>query len=209
MKVSLMMSLAASVMTSSAAIAVDDRGRVRCRHGLANFSSAEHPTREGIHPGQPTDVGAHRVRVRCPTGGCGKLAVRMKEHWRRLLDYPLYPQGRPDLFAMRIVLIARLAQVESLFSRFKQRGLANPGATRPHTVDLSEQEAYMALCAASFTALTLADQRQRRGIALAPLPGGLSPTSQPGDVSDQSDLQPAASVPAARPALRLIDGGRA
>lgn len=42
---------------------------------------------------------------------------------------------------MRLALNARLqSQVESGISQYKQRGLANPGATRARTIDLVAQE---------------------------------------------------------------------
>ena len=123
----------------------------------------------------------------------------------------MYASGRPALFAMRVLLIARLAHVESLFSRFNQRGLANRGATRARTIDRVEQEAYMALCAAFFTGLALADQRQRRGPLLESTDPNEPPTPPKTlDRDDDEDGHPLIGTPVpGRPTWRVIAGGRA
>jgi hypothetical protein len=225
-----------AITTEGKSLAITARGEVLCPHGACHHVGMPAVPREGLSPGEAAPDGQFRVRVICPlekerlqaeragdirrtrdlaTRSCGKLSVRSEHHWARLGHYPHHGLGRPDLYAQRQVDIVRLTQIESFINRIKSLGLANPGAARARMALLVEHEAFMSLGSATLTALTLADQRRRRGITFHVEPGGRGPTS-PRDharqiVQNQPTTVAVGNDPhaARRAAFRVIPGGQA
>lgn len=220
---------------SDRALAITAQGEVLCPHGKCAHVGMPAVPRDGLKPGEEVKHQKFIVRVNCPleaeraaalkagdrrrerelaTESCGKLSVRAEHSWRRLAHLPHHPLGRPDLYAERQVLIARLSGVESFIGRIKSLGLANPGAARSRVGLLMEHESYMALGSAALTALALADQRQRRGITFHSHPGGIQPPTPREHAQQLAEQRPNTLVvgnddsPAARRAgFRVLPGG--
>jgi len=95
----------------------------------------------------------------------------MNLNWRRLTAIPHHPHGRPDLYALREAMLLRAKLADSAFNRIKTgRKMGIEGPARARLLSKDSQEALLSLSLVSLTALTLADQRQRRGIT--PMLGG-------------------------------------
>lgn len=143
-------------------------GRLVCSaHGKPlEFAGDEHPTRGGLHPGQSTKEGEHRIRGVCTHSNpmhprpCGRLSLRMNVNWLRLTGIPHHRDGNPERHATRLALLARLNHVESLFNRLKTgMHLGDDGSTRTRVEDRAALEALVSLAFTSMTAFTVADQR--------------------------------------------------
>jgi hypothetical protein len=150
---------------------ISGSGVAYCReHGQQlTFLGSEWPSREGLAPGEPHQKAAieeHRKKFRSRwTGegqcGCGRLSAAASVSWSALPFYPHTPYGRPDLFAMRVALLAARNQSESAFSSleigFKQ-ALASGVRTRLLAND--KVEGLISLAFTTRALILLADQRR-------------------------------------------------
>ncbi len=159
-----------------------------------------------LYPGQ-TSTEDYRVRARCEHHGgngggrpCGHLSLKAEFDWSKLTRYPHHARGRPELYAMRQVMLARLGQIESLFNVLKSGNmLGGSGPSRTKMCNRTTHEALIDLAFLGTTALTLADQRQRRGIRV-PRPGsGTAPVTTPGAAGTASTAPSTPSSPAQPP----------
>ena len=213
---------------------VAGRGELICAaHGRrVDYETLDRPSREGLRPGQTSDERAFRYRVACShqkdragqaAGACKRLSLPAQFDWSKLTYYPHHDRGRPDLYAMRQVLLsARLGQVESVFNALKGGyKLGGTGAGRTRIRELHVHEALISLAFLGRTALTVLDQRQRRGLRASPPVGarltqemtGPTPGSSNGDgavvqsADEKSHLPPlstalAGAVSPVRPSQR-------
>lgn len=127
-----------------------------------------------------TEAADFRVRALCTHHGgavgggkpCGHLSLKADTDWSKLTRYPHHASGRPELYAMRQAMLVRLGQIESLWNVLKTGNmLAGSGPTRTKMCNRTTHEALISLAFLGTTAITLADQRQRHGIAVPPLAG--------------------------------------
>jgi len=115
-------------------------------------------------PYNGADLQTNRLRFTCPDG-CGKPGLSMRHHWSALTYYPHHPNGRPDLHAMRLALLARRNACESLFSSLKVGNkLGLRGASRTRLREFEKVQALVSLALTFKTAAVLADQRTQRGL---------------------------------------------
>lgn len=163
---------------SGSVIAISHQGHLVCdphRRRLP-FHSYELASRTGLAPGKSSDEGAFRIRANCERGtqlrpqACKRLGLRMSVNWHRLTRYPHHGDGRPELYAMRLAMLARLNQVEGIFNRLKNGlMLGTSGGSRNRILDLRALEAAFSLGCLSMTALSLAHERLERGITVGPI----------------------------------------
>ncbi|MGB7160169.1 MAG: hypothetical protein WBD40_19030 [Tepidisphaeraceae bacterium] len=167
-------------------------GRTRCRdhNRLLPFHSFERPSRNGLRPGQgapghPDSDGYKRellsregqFRVRYADTHdplhSARPSLRADIDWRRLCAVPRYPEGRPDLYALRRALMVRLRnQMEGHFSRtLTAVGLGTDDADRVRLQDMDSLSVLFQLAELRFSALSLAAERAHLGQAPPPLPG--------------------------------------
>lgn len=140
------------------------------------YDGYEVASRRGLAPGKSSDEGAFRIRGRCDRGTqlrpqpCKRPGLRMNVSWQRLTRYPHHGNGRPELYAMRLAMLARLSQVESIFNRLKNGlMLGTGGGNRNRILDRGALEAAFSLGCLSMTALSLAQERLARGINVGPI----------------------------------------
>jgi hypothetical protein len=150
---------------SGSVVAIGEHGELHCQHGhKLSFSTAETPGRTDLTPGKAhPQEGAFRVRAEgCPK--CGKPGLQMSAQWARLTFVPHFSSGNPNGHAFRLALLARLSQAESFFQRLKSgRKIATVGTDRARVRDRRVAEMLVSLACISYTALTLADQREQAG----------------------------------------------
>ena len=156
-------------------------GQLICRAHMkpAKTVSFEPGKRDPSLAAGQTSGNEFRVRARCEQHGggsgagrpCGHLQVKAEFDWSKLTRYPHHANGRPELYAMRQAMLIRLSQIESLFNALKTGHLvAGSGPTRTRMTNKTTHGALIDLAFLGTTALTLADQRQRRGVCAPPLP---------------------------------------
>jgi len=151
----------------------DADGRLICAHGKRlDYLTAARPSRRGLQPGDPGQGRWGEFRVRgsgCDL--CGTPGIQMQHDWSSLTTMPHYPYGRPDLYAMRVMLSARHRNLmEGHHNRLKAGyHLGLPGADRTRITDRATHEALFLLANVSMISLALADQLARRGRSPQPL----------------------------------------
>ena len=135
------------------------------------YDSFDAPGRGGLYPGKTNDESRFRLRAECKhnTPGappCGRIGLRAKINWFRLTRYPHHPHGDPRRYAFRQAMLIRLNGAESLFNRLKAgKLLGAKGADRTRFTDINVVEALLSLACLSFTALSLACEREHLGVA--------------------------------------------
>lgn len=158
--------------------AVDRKGVAYCRrhNDWLNKDKSKRYTKPMKYAGVDRTTG--RVRYVCDHGPnpCGKLgisrdvpgigdkdAVRLLS-WQLFTYYPTTMEGRPDLHAMRVAMLARRNQVESLFSSLKVGSkLGLQGASRTRIVDFDSLRMMISLSFLMKTAFMLAAARIAAG----------------------------------------------
>jgi hypothetical protein len=159
-------------------------GRLVCRQHdkQLNHGGLTMPSRAELRPGQASDPRAFRYRAAAENPcGCGKLSVPAELDFSKLLHHPHNPSGRPDLYAYRKAATDSLQAMESAFNRIKTgREVSTDGPARTRLVDKDSVQAIIELAALSQTALTVVDQRLRRGtpLSLAVPPSGTVATGE-------------------------------
>jgi hypothetical protein len=158
--------------------AVDRKGIAYCRRH--NDWKNNDPSRRYTNPLKYAGVDrtTNRVRYVCDHGSdaCGKLGISrdlpgLGENdksnllsWQLFTYYPTTMEGRPDLHAMRVAMLARRNQVESLFSSLKvgsKLGLQGPSRTR--ITDFDSLRMMISLSFLMRTAFMLASVRIEAG----------------------------------------------
>ena len=192
----------------------DADGRLVCAHGTRlDYLTAARPSRGELEPGEPGEGRYGEFRVRgSGCEACGTPGIQMQHDWSSLTTVPHHPHGRPDLYAMRVMLSARHRNLmEGYHNRLKSGyHLGLPGADRTRITDRATHEALFLLANVSMISLALADQLQRRGRspqALKPAParvllGGRTPAPAPAPAS-ASASQPS-SGPKVDPFAKLF-----
>lgn len=190
-------------------VAISYQGHIICdphRRALPYASHTLAP-RHGLRPGQTSKENEFRIRALCDTGTtlrphpCKRPSLRMSVNWHRLTRYPHHNQGRPELFAMRTAMLARLNQIEGLFNRLKGGLLlGGSGSSRNRLLDKGALEAAFSLGCLSMTAISLANERIQHGISVGAIksvnpPPPATPPAQA--IAFPKPLKPAATTPAA------------
>lgn len=158
--------------------AVDRKGIAYCRrhNDWQNKVESKRYTKPMKYAGVDRTTG--RVRYVCDHGPnpCGKLGISRDVpgiggpkappllSWQLFTYYPTTMEGRPDLHAMRVAMLARRNQVESLFSSLKvgsKLGLQGPSRTR--IVDFDSVRMMISLSFLMKTAFMLAAARIAAG----------------------------------------------
>lgn len=169
------------------------------------YDGFEVASRDGLKPGQTANEGAFRIRGRCDKGttlrpqGCKRPSLRMSAKWHRLTRYPHHNNGRPELYAMRQAMLARLNQVEGIFNRLKAGlWLGASGSSRNRILDRGSLEAAFSLGCLSMTALSLASERIEHGIVVGSIKAvNQAPPNQPAQVIQMPRRAPKPLAPAA------------
>lgn len=200
---------------SGTIVAITHQGHLVCdpHRRILPYDGYEVASRQGLLPGKSSDEGAFRIRARCERGTqlrpqpCKRPGLRMSINWHRLTRYPHHSDGRPELYAMRLAMLARLNQVEGIFNRLKNGlMLGAGGGNRNRILDRGALEAAFSLGCLSMTALSLAQERLQRGITFGPIKAINPPMSQPAQVIQlrqppaQPKAVPASAVAASAPA---------
>jgi hypothetical protein len=157
-------------------VALSARGELICAaHGKpVEVEAFDRPSRQGLRPGQTSKEVGFRCRLLCQhdrdragnlVPPCGRLSFPASFDWSMLTHYPHHDHGRPDLYALRQVLLsARLGQVESVFNALKAGyKLGGADASRTRIRERHVHEALISLAFLGRTALTVADQRAQQG----------------------------------------------
>jgi hypothetical protein len=158
--------------------AVDRKGVAYCRrhNDWLNKDKSKRYTHPMTYAGVDRTTG--RVRYVCNHGPnpCGKLGISKGVpglggdgvspllSWQLFTYYPTTMEGRPDLHAMRVAMLARRNQVESLFSSLKvgsKLGLQGPSRTR--IIDFNSVRMMISLSFLMKTAFMLAAARIAAG----------------------------------------------
>ena len=101
---------------------------------------------------------------------------------------------------MRQAMLVRLGQIESLWNVLKTGNmLAGSGPTRTKMCNRTTHEALISLAFLGTTAITLADQRQRHGIAVPPLTGRAAPAAASAPPAAAAPAAPTGAPPASSP----------
>jgi len=158
-------------------------GRLVCIHDkVLDYLTADRKRDAGLAPGEPMPDSAFRVRA-AGCHKCGSVGAPMRNDWSKLTAIPHHPFGRPDLFAKRIVALARHRNMtEGHFNRLKTgHHLGGEDAYRTRLRDRATHEALFHWAELGMIALALDDQAERKGQAaprVSPLvPGGPAPTA--------------------------------
>ncbi len=193
-------------------VAVTPRGELMCRGHMqpCKMVKFEPSKRDAALRAGQTEAADFRVRALCTHHGggagggkpCGHLSLKADTDWSKLTRYPHHPNGRPELYATRQAMLVRLGQIESLWNVLKTGNmLAGSGPTRTKMCNRTTHEALISLAFLGTTALTLADQRQRHGVAVPPLVGAAagSTTTTPTPTAGGASPSPAGAPPAGAP----------
>lgn len=186
-------------------VAITREGQLVCAaHKKAlPFDSFDAPSRAGLAAGKTNDEGQFRVRASCNhnTPGappCGRIGLRAKTNWHRLTRYPHYSSGHPRRHAMRQAMLIRLNGVEAIFNRLKGgKLLGSKSADRTRFLDRATVEALLSLACLSMSALSLASERQQRGLSpVAVTAAGVQASSGAGPGTSATGSQ---STPSTQP----------
>jgi hypothetical protein len=130
------------------------------------FEGTDTPPRDGMAPGEPATTSERerharrfRSRFRCEDG-CGRVSLPTNLAWSALPYFPLHPVGRPDLYALRMALLAQRNVAESAFASLEtafRQTLSGPCRTRVFNREVYESLIWISLVTRAL--LTLADQR--------------------------------------------------
>jgi hypothetical protein len=171
--------------------AIDRTGLAYCRRHNPNRDKDGNMVCEKPMKYSSCEFGSKRIRFVCDHGpdACGRLSLpmdirgiggRKKDDedslisWKLLTYYPTTMDGRPDLQAMRVAMLARRNQVESLFSSLKvsaKVGLS--GASRTRIIDFDSIRMMLSMAMLMRTAFALAAVRIEKGEFDAMLPDEL------------------------------------
>jgi hypothetical protein len=134
----------------------------------------------GLKPGQEAPAGDFAVRFNSPDScntipatACGQPQLRSLVNWRRLVRYPMYPDGDPERYAIRLASLGQLNYHEAYHKRLKSMGHAVNGTARTHIIDDFVVEALLQLAAFAMVAAAVADRTMRVSEPLDPANGAL------------------------------------
>jgi hypothetical protein len=161
--------------------AIDRAGRAYCRRHNPNRDENGKMVCEKPMKHSTCTLGDKRLRFVCDHGPnpCGRLSLPMDIRgirgseedekdslisWKLLTYYPTTMEGRPDLQAMRVAMLARRNQVESLFSSLKVGAkLGLSGASRTRIIDFDSVRMLLSMAMLMRTAFALAAVRIEHG----------------------------------------------
>lgn len=207
-------------------IAITREGQLVCaaHKKPLDYDSFDAPGRGSLYPGKTNEESLFRLRGKCTHSApgappCGRIGLRAKINWHRLTRYPHHAHGDPRRYAFRQAMLIRLNGAESLFNRLKAgKLLGTKGADRTRFTDINVVEALLSLACLSFTALSLACEREQLGVApqhvlqagsvvppVIPLPTPVAPTPTPAPVvAPAATPLPAAPAPTSMPAPSIV-----
>jgi hypothetical protein len=193
---------------------LDKQGRPICRKHKKpmSYDGFDQPNRSRLNltPGQAAPFGQFYGRFTCTTdesarrgpafGPCGsRKRLQAQLDFSRITEYPHHKLGRPELYAKRKAMEARLNGIESAWQPLKgAHGIGSPGGGRCRIRDIREHEGLISLAFVQRTAAVLWDQLDLVGQAPATLP--VRPP-QPASIAP-----PAVAVPVA-PAAPVAPAG--